>query len=109
MMCTQPFMPWEGPSHIGNDKFGVLLIPPLFPEASWGRGFIKWYYLGTGEGVLLDADEKMLVSFDRSSLRDATYSPRREDPVSYEQHSSTEGPYAMDLVYGHSWRSHGST
>ena len=27
---------------------------------------------------------------------------KREDPVSYELHYSTEGPYAMNLIYGHS-------
>jgi hypothetical protein len=79
-------------------------------EDEMRRGFVKWYYLGTQRGVLLEQDERLIVSFDRSSIRDRSYSPRREDPVSFELYGSrAEGYFAQDVVYGHSWRSHGTT
>jgi hypothetical protein len=74
------------------------------------KGWVKWYYVGNGTGVLLEQDEHLLVSFNRASIRDPSYSPKREDPVSFELYGTKqEGFTAQDVVYGHQWRSHGST
>ena len=87
-------------------KSGVV----LGRGADMRKGFVSWYYLGDGTGAIIEQDERLLVSFNRASKRDPSYSPKREDPVSFELFgSSSEGYYAQDLIYGHSWRSHGST
>ena len=73
------------------------------------RGWVKWWDLQFGRGVILEDMEKLLVSYDRSSIRDPRWSSRREDPCSFELRVSDSGYSAIDVVPGHSWRSHGST